>query len=342
MQRSRNFRLLAGMAAIVLIIALLAACGPAKPAGPIVMRYSTALPTTQHIVAELLPWYAAEIENRTNGDVKLEIYGGAELYRYDESVDAVISGALDMALCSATHWGGRGPIFGWAGYFFIVSSYEQYEKALPRIHKVMEKVFEEQGAKMMYYMFSGSTVILSTTQINTVADFSGLKIRGPAPGHVASIETLGATPAKMAAAEVYDAIAKGAIDGSMTLYSTFYTRKQYEVAKYGVGPIIWDPWYPTMNLALWDSLPGSIQKVFNEVNEEMAVRAYQRGTQGDEEARQGLTQEGVTLKTLTPQEAAQWAAAMQPGYDAWIKECEAAGYGDEAREIVEALTEAGK
>ena len=335
MHKSMKHKFLAGIAVIVLIAVLLAvSCAPAKPPETIVMRYSCGLPPLHWVCTEMMPSFASEIEQRTGGSVKIELYPGAELYKHDEVVDAVTTGAVDIALNSPGHWAGRNPTFSFAGYFFVLTSGEQWLKAQDEVEAIMEAVYEEQGAKLLHFVHYGSVGIQSVMPIEKPEDVKGEKVRAPIPPFLESLEVLGATPVKLASAEAYDALAKGAIVGVASGFSSMYTRKWYEVAKYAIGPTHWDLWFTTMNLARWNSLPKDIQQVFIEVGQEMGVLTIERGEAFDAESMDALKQKGVTIIIFTPQEEAAWTALVEPAYQKWVEQCEAAGYGDEARELL--------
>jgi TRAP-type C4-dicarboxylate transport system substrate-binding protein len=281
-----------------------------------------------------MPLYASEIEKRTNGRVKIENYGGAELYKHDEVVDAVSTGAVEMGLNSASHWSGRNKIFALPNYFFTIRNQQQYQAVADDVLEILGRAYEEQNAKVQGYVYFSSVGIASTFPIKSVADVKGKKIRAPNEGMLESLDAMGAVPTKIGAAEVYDAIAKGAVDGACSSYTSFYHRKYYEVADYLVGPLIYDCWYPFMNLDKWNSLPGDVKKVFNEVNKEMQNYTVENQTKREIEAIDLLTKEGMEILTLSDQQQSEWAKSVQPAFDKWLAECEAQGNEKDAKQLL--------
>ncbi|MCK5100536.1 MAG: TRAP transporter substrate-binding protein DctP, partial [Desulfobacteraceae bacterium] len=155
-------------------------------------------------------------------------------------------------------------------------------------------------------------------------------------GALESLAALGATPIKIASAEVYDAVGKGAIDGFVSSWGSMYSRKYYEVAKHAVGPIWWTVWVNFINLDTWNSLSQEDQKILMEVSRETEKRSLGIMKAFDKKSLENLVQVG-SVKILTPEEKQAWGKSLRPAYDAWIKKCADKGYGKQAKEILDVL-----
>ena len=164
-----------------------------------------------------------------------------------------------------------------------------------------------------------------------------MKVRAPAESFAACVVPLGGTTAMLPATEVYDAVAKGAIDAVFSGWSAFWVRKWYEVTGHFIGPMVADPWTTVMNLSTWESLPGDIQQTIMEVGAEAEELSMDTSIAFDEESKNNLRGAGGSVIVFTSAQAAEWAAAVAPAYDTWLQNCDAAGAGDEARKIKAAL-----
>ena len=172
------------VSALIVILAasfLAVSCAPSQ-SGPIVIRYSCGLSSTETLVTEYMPLFASEIEKRTNGRVVVENYGGAELYKHDEVVDAVTTGAIEMGLNSISHWAGRSKLFASVNYFFLIRNQEQYLAAADEVMEILDKEIQSQNAKLQGYVYFSSVAIASVVPIKSPADVAGLKIRAPNEG----------------------------------------------------------------------------------------------------------------------------------------------------------------
>ena len=92
-----------------------------------------------------------------------------------------------------------------------------------------------------------------------VCALSLLTTCGPAPTDTPVPST--PTPTKIAAAEVYDAMGKGAIDAVVSSWGSMYSRKFYEVSNEFFGPIWWTVWVNFINIGTWNNLSPEIQKI---------------------------------------------------------------------------------
>lgn len=302
------------------------------------IRYSSDLPSKHYVSAKMMPSFAEKIQERTGDRVKIELYSGGELYKSRESIEAVTMGAIEMAHCSLGHWAGRNPIFEFTNLFFMLKSDERWEKARDDVFLILDPLFEKYNTKLLHFIAYGGVCIHSRVPIKKNSDFKGLKLRGGTKGHKDSIVALGATPASIAAAEVYDAVSKGAIDGATAGWSSFLARKLYEVSKYGLGPVIGiDPWPAYMNLGVWKRLPSDVKKIIMEVSEEIEKDTLNEKIISDTNSMKELHERGVTLTMIPIEEIEKWETLLEPVYEDWLKRCEAAGYGREAKKIMEAI-----
>ena len=72
------------------------------------MRISLQLPLKSHLGQNLL-LFKKEVESRSNGDIKVEIYDSAQLYKDKEVPAAVGSGSIESGVASLTRYVGDIP-----------------------------------------------------------------------------------------------------------------------------------------------------------------------------------------------------------------------------------------
>ena len=303
---------------------------------PVKLRYFTGMTASHYFGSDLLPFFAEEVEKKTKGDVKVEVYPGGQLFGYRNGIDAATMGAVEMGLTALGHWGGHNPVFSFSDYFLLIDDMDHWFRARDDIHAILEPLFEKKNVKLLYYSAYGGNGICGKVQIESVNDIKGLKVRAPVPGAMASLAAWGATPIKIASAELYDAMAKGAIDAFSSSWSSMYSRKYYEVAKHAVGPIWWTVWINFINLDTWNNLSKETQEILMEVSRETENRSLGVMKAFDEKSLEKLSQVG-TVKILTSEEKKAWGNSLRPAYAEWIKNCTDKGYGKQAEEIMEVL-----
>lgn len=92
--------------------------------------------------------------------------------------------------------------------------------------------------------------------IKTVADLKGLKLRTPSQMSARSIKALGAVPVPMPITKLYNALARGTVDGVLVSPTVLHTFKIKEVTRYFASGIPFgsSPMFIVMNRQSWNGL----------------------------------------------------------------------------------------
>ncbi len=308
---------------------------PAQAAEAIKLRLSCALPPRSFQNAELLPAFAKEIKEKTGGKVIVEIYPGGQLYGHEETAEAVQRGAIEMGFNSINHWVGFDPIFCWNDYPFLVPDLKYFLQRESRILPFMEKSLQKINVKLLSFAPYSGTCIATKTAVLKPEDARGLRIRGVSDPFFDAIKAWGGVPAAVSASEMYDALAKGALDGVMTGWESVEKRKLFEVTKYVAGPTAASIWGIFINIRTWNRLPQDVKEIIETASKNVYKRGFQEQQQIDEKSIVFLKNHGVNVKIFTPEENAAWKRATKPAYDIYVKRCSDKGSGEAAKAILE-------
>ncbi len=123
--------------------------------------------------------FAAEVEKRTNGTLKFEIYPGASLMKTVAQFSALRKGALDMSLYPLAYAGGEVQELNIGLMPCMVTSYEQgfaWKKA--EIGRELLKLLEAKGVKMVTWIWQAGGTASRGNPVVEPNDVKGLKIRG--------------------------------------------------------------------------------------------------------------------------------------------------------------------
>jgi TRAP-type C4-dicarboxylate transport system substrate-binding protein len=309
---------------------------------PIKLRYSNGLATGDNISKDQKYW-AEQVEKKTNGRVKVEVYQAGQLYKHTEVLDAVSTGAVDMGLCSVgENWPGRNPIFEGTQIWFMISSAEQMNNSMDPLRGLLFPMFEKYKVKPLHWWSFGEGGLLSRVPINKPADLKGLVVRAPTNSDWTSLKALGATPATISSPEEYDALSKKAIHATRTGIVAGSSRKLYEVTSYCTTPTGYSIWLTFINPDSWKKLTPDLQQIIMDVSKETELRNRSTGTAADIAAGKNL-QTKLTYHLLTTAEVQKdWAPLMKPLIDDWLKRSEQAGTGPEAKKMYEILEKVRK
>lgn len=268
-----------------------------------------------------MEFFKSELEQRSEGRIRVENYFGGILGTEREIADAVAIGALQ---------GTRGGMFEDASIKFniVLLPYlvEGWEEAICLVRSPwMMRVAAEGRSRGFHIPAVGISQGFRahgsrTRAIRRVADFDGLKIRVPNAQEVfhRMENALGANPQGIAQSETYSALRTGVVDGTTAPPSDIWDRRQYEVLgwitidAHATGP---DPLM--VNLAWYERLPADLQAIFDEVAIE-AMELSDRLYSASEARIIADLAEHVEIIHPTPEVRAEMRRRTRPVYDFFV------------------------
>ena len=222
----------------ILAAAGLAAAAPQTLVGPahaeIVMRWADSQPN-RGLTAEALKWMAAEVEERSGGDLKFDITWAGALFASKAAVQGVGTRAADVATIIAAYTPkelgayavGDLPLPNADVWVGMRAMYD-----LATTHPALEKMFDDLNMVYLTNLTTSAIQVLCKDKFLTSADdFNGIKIRAVGPyGNV--FQDLGADVVRMSQADVYSALDSGIVECNQNYMYAIEVFKQYEVGKY--------------------------------------------------------------------------------------------------------------
>lgn len=298
---------------------------PTVLAGPIELAYANFFPG-KHIQGALGASWAKEIEKRTNGKVKITYHPGSVLLNPKNMYKGILDGVADIGMgVFAYHRG----VFPSMEAIDLPMGYPSGKVATNVINQFVEKFNPKdlKKAKVMYLHAHGPGLLHSKKAVNKMEDLKGLKIRST--GFSAKVvQALGGVPVAMGQRGAYEALQKGVAEATFAPIEVLKGWKQAEVIKYTIECFsigYTSGFYVMMNLNKWNSLPGDVQKVIEEVNKEWIAKHGEAWDTSDKEGNYFTLSKGNKIIALSDAESARWAKASQPVIDAYIKEKGAKG-----------------
>jgi tripartite ATP-independent transporter DctP family solute receptor len=186
-------------------------------------------------VHKALKFFADEVQEKTNGDLKVRVYPNGQLGTQRESLELLQSGALDMAKSNASELESFDPAYGAFNIPYIFRDREHFYRALES-QEVGQKILsssEKYGFVGVAYFDAGSRNFYTTKPIRSPSDLKGMKIRvQPSPSAIKMMELMGASPTPLSFGELYTALQQGVVDGAENNIGAVTTYRHGEVAKY--------------------------------------------------------------------------------------------------------------
>jgi len=296
---------------------------PAAAAGEISLRMADFYPPGHPIRKGFLEAFAAPLEKRTNGKVKIDYYGHESLVKAKDILDATISGVADIG--NMTYAGSRIPLIFYQQLPGVFSD-EQTVGAARAMWKIREKYvapeFEKLGLKLLYVNSTTGYQIMTTKKpIRRIGDIEGMKFRVAGSVLPHSIKGLGGVPVSMTMGEVYEAMERGVVDGIALSVPSVKAYAFYEIIKYATVNCNMGgyPSYFAMNMKKWNSLPDDVKKVIEDMALETVSNSTQIGVDRVESDINEWQKKGIEVIKLPKEDAEQAAKLLAPVWGSWTK-----------------------
>ncbi len=354
-----------GASSVLLVLVLLIGCAqatpaqsPASPKPATAPASTTAVPSSKPaatpaktielkvdiytslgspVVRNAEKFLAPEVERRTGGRLKLKLFPVEALGPAAQAIDRAASGAVDIAYIATSYQPGRFLLLEVLDLAFL--SPNLFVPGAVSSRMAREGWYDEPDAVCLWTQgLVRYNFLFTKKRITTVADFKGLKIRGPGGLRDKYVQSLGATTVKTTTPEMYNAAQTGIVEGLAFAAYGLNAYKLMEVVKYqlDVGFVQSVPCY-YMNKKLLKSLPEDLQGILLDMGLDAAMSACQMATSDDKfytvEAAQKY---GVETYELSSDELNKMKAAMAQVSQDYVKDLVSKG-GDRARKYLDQL-----
>jgi TRAP-type transport system periplasmic protein len=319
MRKARS-RVLSSLMIVSLALVSAALYGSRAEAQNFSFTYSTFFPPT-HVQAKISEAWAKEVEERSNGQVKIRVFTGGSLTPAPQIYDGVAKGVSDFGLSVFAYSPGRFPVMS------AVDNPLGFPNAYVATRVINDLYKQFQPAELndvhVCYLFAHGPGLLHTARkpVNKVEDVKGLKIRSTGTSQLI-VRALGAAPVAMSQGETYDALKKNIVDGTLVPIEALEGFKQAEVLKHttlNYGSAYSQGFFVAMNLAKWKSLPPNLQQVITDVSkkyEEITAKAWE---DSDESGRQFAQKLGHQFIKISAEEDEKFKEAVKPVFADYVK-----------------------
>jgi TRAP-type transport system periplasmic protein len=182
-----------------------------------------------------LTW-AKRVGERTNGQLKIEVFHSAQLGKEEDIIEQIRQGANIGQNTDSARMGNYVPGIAVMNGPYFAETLEEVAKLrkAPTVIKWQEELAGKFGLKVLSFNWvQGYRHFFTNKPVKTPEDLKGLRIRTPpAPIWQESIRALGAVPVAMAFGEMYPGLQQRAIDGVELVYNNIPGGRFYEVLKY--------------------------------------------------------------------------------------------------------------
>ena len=261
----------------------------------------------------LTQMFAAEVEKRTKGALKFEIYPGSSLMKTNAQFSSMRKGALDMALIPLSYAGGEIPEVNIGLMPGLVVSYEQaYGWKNKPVGVELDRLLKEKGVVLISWIWQAGGVASRSKPIVEPEDAKGMKVRGGSREVDMILKEAGAAVVTLPSNEIYAAMQTGAMDAAMTSSTSFISFHLEEIAKAlttGRTGAYWFMLEPLMmSKAIFDALPKEQRDTIMAVGAELEKFALEAAKKDDQEVAKVYQKAGAKVVDLSPATIKKWQA----------------------------------
>jgi TRAP-type C4-dicarboxylate transport system substrate-binding protein len=255
--------------------------------------------------------FAVEIEKRSNGALKAEVYPGSSLMKTNAQFAAMRKGALDISLYPLPYAGGEVAETNIGLMPALVPSYEvgaQWKSS--EVGRILAKVLDDRGIVLLSWIWQAGGVASRATPLVQPEDAKGLKVRGGSREMDMMLKQAGASVISLPSNEIYAAMQTGAMDAAMTSSTSFISFKLEEIAKHltsGRNKAYWFMLEPLMmSKEVFAKLPKAHQDILMAVGAEQEKFGADAAKADDKIAADVYAKAGAKVHDLDGPTVSKW------------------------------------
>ena len=260
--------------------------------------------------------FAAEVEKKSNGTLKFEIYPASSLMKTVPQFKAVSTGGLDMTLYPLAYAGGEVPEVNLTLMPAVITSYEQglRWKDAP-IGKELTRILDEKNVKIVTWIWQAGGIAAKTKNVVNPDDVKGMKVRGGSREIDLMIRAAGGAVTNVPSNEIYSAMQSGVLDAAITSSTSLISFRLHETSDFlttGRNHTFWFMFEPLlMSKKTFDSLTAEQQKLVMEVGASLEKFGMEAAKADDQRVTDVYTKAGDKVVDMDRAAFDKWRAVAQ-------------------------------
>ncbi len=318
-----------GALALATITMVLTACSGSGRSGDR-LTFGHPFPATDPMQVNVWEPWVREVRDSTGGTLDIQIYAGGALAPGPSVYEIVAAGAQDIGWTMPGYTPGRFPITQIIEAPFMFRDARQATEIAWTLWEEFDEFRAEYDDVRVLALWAMDVGDLFTRDrpVRRLEDLAGLTIRAPSPLQSQALTAMGASPVTLPGPDIYDAVERGVIHGYKLANSATRVFDLGRTTRYRVACNCYTGAFVLIiSQRAWDRLSPDQQEILTRLTgRDLSLRlAREHQALADEVAREYWPRTGVETITLSDDEFARWRRAVQPVFDRWIEEREAAG-----------------
>ncbi|MBX0356844.1 TRAP transporter substrate-binding protein [Halobacillus sp. Nhm2S1] len=287
-----------------------------------------------HPVHKALAKFAENVEQNSDGALKVKIYSNGVLGSEKEVLEQLQSGAVDMTKVSAGALESFSKEYSVFSLPYIFTSKEHYHEVMNSdVAKQVYQSTKDDGFIGFTWFTSGARSFYTVDkQVEKPADLNGLKIRVmDSPTAIKMVELLGGTPTPMPFGEIYTALQQGVVDGAESNVTALTTGKHGEVAKvFSRNEHTMIPDIGIISTKTWESLSDDEKSVIEKSAQEATAYHSEQWDKSIAEETEKAKEMGVTFTEVNKE---PFIEKVQPLHEEMKEDADIAKLMEDIKEL---------
>jgi TRAP-type C4-dicarboxylate transport system substrate-binding protein len=260
--------------------------------------------------------FAAEVEKRTHGELKFEIYPAGSLVKTMSQFGALSKGALDMTVLPLAYAGGMVPEVNLTLMPALVTSYEQglRWKTAP-IGQELTRILDEKGVVILTWVWQAGGIASTERPVIVPDDAKGMKVRGGSKEMDMMLKAAGAAITSVPSNEIYSAMQSKVLDAAVTSSTSLISFRLYEYSKNVTTArekSFWFMFEPLlMSKVTYDSLTPAQKTIVMEVGASLEKFAMDAAKADDQELAKVYAKAGAKVHNMDDAAFQKWKSIAQ-------------------------------
>src|SRR5438067_10099261 len=295
-------------------------------AAPTTLRAAHQFPGGKGDVRDEMVQIIAREAKAANGDLEIQVYPGASLFKPNEQWNALVNGQLDISSFPLDYASGKQRAFGATLMPGLVRSHERAQRVNnSAFMKEIKTQIDKAGVVVLADAWLAGAIASKRACIRKPDDIKGLKFRSAGPTFASMWQAAGASIVSVPSNEVYNALQTGVAEGTDTSTGSMVSFRIYEQVKCITAPgdnALWFMYEPVlMSKKAFDRLDKKQREALLAAGKK-AQDYFKKEARGlDDEMVKAFKQHNVEVVTLTPAEYDNWiAVAKKSSYEEFAKE----------------------
>lgn len=277
--------------------------------------------------------FAADVDKATGGKLKIQVHPNASLLKMNEIKRGVQSGQVQIGEILLSAYSNEDPLYELDGLPFLATGYDGAMRLYEVSKKSLQDKLGKQGMMLLYSVPWPPQGIYSKKPVNAASDLKGSKWRAYSPATAKIAELIGATPVRIEAAELSQALATGGVESYISSGATGFDTKTFEHIKNWYDTQAWLPKDAVLvNKKAFDALDKATQTALLKAAGDAEVRGWRISQEKNNWYKDALRERGMNIAKPSDQLMTDFRKVGVTMTDDWIKKA-----GPDGKKIIDAF-----